>query len=382
MEVPQDKVEFRDYITADSPQLDKLMLPNNFYLHPETDSMKEYNEKDDFNGTHMGQVKLFLTDLYTIVQYFILYPHKEQTDCVVVYAGAAPGDHIITLAQIFPEIRFDLYDPGMVNQKKTCDFCEALRGFTTKNSERIQLKVQEFNAETAEEYSPECCSEDVIFLSDMWMQHRSQDNPELLPSMTLQQTCLWQMKPKIACLKFRAPYFQGSFDYVGGKLLKVPYAPPPSTELRLIVTKVNPVMKKYNASNIEKCMAFHNTECREDEINEYGKTFVDILSKQYVQGCARLTPKRVCNIPKLICQWIEKYEQHRLIQYMDKSIELPRRSLSAMPFSRHESWSQEPSGHYAMAYSRHEASHTQARHQHNSITPNILFQNKYFLILE
>jgi Poly A polymerase regulatory subunit len=53
---------------------------------------------------HMGQQKLFIGELYFLTK------HGSQSTNIV-YAGAAPGTHILALSEIFPNHIFHLIDP-------------------------------------------------------------------------------------------------------------------------------------------------------------------------------------------------------------------------------------------------------------------------------
>lgn len=71
----------------------------------------------------------------------------------MVYAGAAPGNHIAALASLFPTLQFHLYDPR--SMKITDD-----RSVTTYQTY--------FTDETATSYCEDC----VLFISDIRADHK------------------------------------------------------------------------------------------------------------------------------------------------------------------------------------------------------------------
>ena len=56
---------------------------------------------------HWGQLKLLLSEIIHLANY------KDEFDNII-YAGAAPGIHIVLLADLFPEKKFYLFDPNPI----------------------------------------------------------------------------------------------------------------------------------------------------------------------------------------------------------------------------------------------------------------------------
>ena len=87
-----------------------------------TDKSKQlpYIERPDSERStlHWGQLKLFMSELWFMMKY-------TKGAKSLVYAGAAPGNHIPFLAGLFPHIQFILYDPA--------PFCKGLTGGRSKN---------------------------------------------------------------------------------------------------------------------------------------------------------------------------------------------------------------------------------------------------------
>ena len=93
--------------------------------------MKAYYERDwerKKGIRHWGQRKLFITELFFLTKY-------QNLGDVVIYAGAAPGNHIPFLTELFPQLKFILVDPNkfmisendkikIINEYFTDQMCE------------------------------------------------------------------------------------------------------------------------------------------------------------------------------------------------------------------------------------------------------------------
>lgn len=82
---------------------------------------------------HIGQRKLFLNELQFLTN---ILPSKT-SEGIVVYAGAAPSNHIWILHELFPNIKFVLVDPNeffiYINGRKSSHY-------TAKQEEIVYLK--------------------------------------------------------------------------------------------------------------------------------------------------------------------------------------------------------------------------------------------------
>ncbi|CAK7994782.1 Cap-specific mRNA (nucleoside-2-O-)-methyltransferase [uncultured virus] len=95
---------------------------------------------------HWGQRKLLLSE----IEFFSLYWNQQEIETpICVYAGAAEGLHINILVQLFPAIRFELYDP---------------RRFAIKETNRVKIHREYFTNEIARSYAHR---NDVFFISDI-----------------------------------------------------------------------------------------------------------------------------------------------------------------------------------------------------------------------
>lgn len=99
---------------------------------------------------HWGQRKLLLSEIEFLTE------HAVDDDCIVVYAGAAPGTHIPYLANLFPQVKlFLLYDPA--------DFKE----WVTHLEERVEVHQGFFTDEVAIQLKERYKNDTLLFLSDI-----------------------------------------------------------------------------------------------------------------------------------------------------------------------------------------------------------------------
>ena len=277
-----------------------------FYIHDKDQTATYMNNIDESKrGTHIGQLKLFLCDLHAILMYFELNPQKKQENCVVVYAGAASGDHIVALHHMFPGIRWYLYDRA--------PFCDGLTKLREEQNVkgRVELIQDYFTDDTAAKWKLKHgleTTDDIVFLSDIWTEHRTPEDPQLQKVMLDQQKWCIEIKPAIGSLKFRAPYSNSTIEYLKGQLLKVPYAPVTCTELRLLV--VGDAKKRdYDCQKLEQQMAWHNQNNRKDETKQYGKQFTDQLVDRYKNICRKLEILSL-DLERNICSIISSHVSH------------------------------------------------------------------------
>lgn len=74
--------------------------------------MEYSNVGVDFKtNLHIGQRKLFMNEL----QFLTHHLDSKNSMCYVIYAGAAPSNHIYKLHEYFPNIKFILVDPAQFN---------------------------------------------------------------------------------------------------------------------------------------------------------------------------------------------------------------------------------------------------------------------------
>jgi hypothetical protein len=232
----------------------ELWKDSDFLLLP--DSPRErYAPGTKKYSVKWGQLKLFANELLFLTRYWIPRP-------AVVYAGAAPGIHITTLARMFPEATFYLYDPRR----------------SQASGPNVRVFQQYFTDETAREWSERL---DVLFISDIRRggheEHEETENEAMIwEDMLAQQRWTEIMRPVRSMLKFRLPYAteqnlrEPIRQYLGGLVFLQPFARQSSTETRLVPdTNYSPSQEpgtvgkeSWDILKYEQQMFFHNNRVR------------------------------------------------------------------------------------------------------------------------
>jgi hypothetical protein len=147
------------------------------------------------------------------------YGHLSNT---VVYAGAAPGNHIPYLATLFPTHKFILWDPAK---------------FAIKEQKMIEIHTGYFTDDIAQQLA----REQPLFISDVRSGNDdmsfSEFEAEVHKNNQMQARWIELIKPKMSMLKFRVPYgtpVSDCYEYLAGEVLVQPWAPQFSGETRLI----------------------------------------------------------------------------------------------------------------------------------------------------
>lgn len=251
---------------------------------------------------HWGQRKLLISE----IEFFTLYLDKSIKDPLCVYVGAACGSHIPILSNMFPSLRFHLYDPNK---------------FTIVETDRIKIYDDYFTDKIAKTYAGR---NNVFFISDI----RTVDSKEnvkkaleevgitkydrngkpegpydlikkaktkstemneagIWEDMEVQQNWVLTINPVHALLKFRLPWPQEYVDeepvdrtvsYLKGTLFWQPWVGQNSTETRLKPVKNS--KGKYEKADwsiveYEQWCAFHNKIDRGEII--YRNIFTDTV---------------------------------------------------------------------------------------------------------
>lgn len=216
--------------------------------------------KEEKRTVHWGQLKLMMTEVHFLTTY---WDPEKITNPVVVYAGAAPGEHLPFLSSMFPTFTFHLYDP---------------RPFTIRATERLHLYQQYFTDEDAQRWSGR---DDVFFISDIrtadHVTMKETENEEAIAEDMKRQAHWHEMiAPIRSMLKFRLPYTYEwapkTMKYLAGTVYRQPWAPQTSTETRL-VPDVPSSMMDWDIKKYESQLFYHNTIVREKFL--YSNPYVD-----------------------------------------------------------------------------------------------------------
>jgi hypothetical protein len=223
------EVEFK--IVAKAPKNEEkeeelVQVEFNRYLLDTDRKLKYRSRKSEFKPPlHWGQRKLLLSE----IEFLTLYGHLSNT---VLYVGAADGKHIAYLAELFPEHKFLLYDPNK--------FDECLYKVSS-----IKIFKQFFTDDDVQQYA----NQNILFISDIrnmpddYVKKFSLNEDDMnddiesnvKEDMEMQRGWYEKMLPKAAMFKFRLPYTPGKTEYFAGDILYQAWAPPTSTETRMIL---------------------------------------------------------------------------------------------------------------------------------------------------
>ena len=212
---------------------------------------KQISEKR--TTVHIGQRKLLMSEIGALMGL------ERETEYLVVYAGAAPGNHIPYLADLFPHMTFHLYDP---------------RPFSIRASDRIQLYNAYFTDATAEQYT--ITDLPLVFISDI---RRDIQGPTVWGDMLMQQDWHLIMKPVLTSLKFRLPWPNEKIistqsrstrltapykvEYLAGDIHLPIWGRQSTTECRLVIHKARHEGKRtYDCLAYEEEMSYFNKKIR------------------------------------------------------------------------------------------------------------------------
>jgi len=266
------------------------------------------NKYDEFENKveHWGQLKLLLSEILFLTMF------RDQS-YTVLYIGAAPGIHIPLLVDLFPQHKYELWDPG--------SFCETLASqgglscprehssphrsdeeiqrispgvFKLSKRDNIVLNRRFFDEKQAKRYENR---DNVLIICDIRnlaiANARSEKNIQkadsyVIADMKKQMKWVQQIKPVAAYLKFRLGYMPGNLTYFNGPIVMQPYAPTNSTEARIIVKNVNKT-KNYNNNEYEEKMAYFNCHIRTKKYKKWNNIITKIGIKNNWDNTFMLT---------------------------------------------------------------------------------------------
>ncbi|KJE91348.1 hypothetical protein CAOG_02492 [Capsaspora owczarzaki ATCC 30864] len=175
---------------------------------------------------HWGQRKLLISE----IEFLTMHATQADVPVVVIYVGAAPGNHIQFLAdELFPTVRFVLYDP---------------RPFEIEASEMVSIQQERFTDEIARNLAPSCSDVRLLLISDVRSYEdvngvavvsMATQRETVAADMSVQRQWTEILRPAAAMLKFCLPYSAGHTEYLDGDLHLPVWTGPTSSETRLIV---------------------------------------------------------------------------------------------------------------------------------------------------
>lgn len=223
---------------------------------------------------HVGQRKLLLSTKHLLNQVYGRLMTTTVRAMIIVYAGAAPGRNIVMLLDDFPTTVWHLYDPACFQ------ISDAEK---TKYGDRLHIHRCIFTDQIAHTWNGKC----DIFISDIRstppdlhadasavakrMQEPEDDGSRefehcVKADMNAQMRWTQFIQAKVvSMLKCRFPYTSAtSTSYLAGELHIQPWAPPASTESRLIIwtdkSPENKAVKKESKEEQDGDMAIYDCD--------------------------------------------------------------------------------------------------------------------------
>jgi len=215
--------------------------PNPIRSLPDDFPQASWSSRIKTRNLHWGQLKLLMGEID-----FLNWADTDDNIHIVVYAGAAPGNHIPFLSLLFPKLFFILYDPA---------------DFDIEPSSTIVIRQEFFTDEVAHLYK----GMGVIFISDIRL---GSDNEKEHEHLVHKDNCSMErwveiMEPMRASLKFRFPFDwkDPSYRYLNGTIHVQQFAPPTSAETRLWIGSDRD-KRLYDVKSYEEKLFYYNTEYR------------------------------------------------------------------------------------------------------------------------
>lgn len=260
---------------------------------------------------HNGQRKLLLTEIEFITREFekLKKGHK-----IVLYIGASTGAtksiHTYTLAQMFPEFEYHLYDDKSFYHK-------------LRELKNVKIFQRWFTDEDSKRYK----GKNVLMISDMRDpiigKHKNNNNlnkqnKTVFDDMAVQRKFYEDIQPISALLKFRLPWKPGKTEYLDGDIYYQLWQGLHSTETRLVP---NGKLKVYDNTSYEERLFYFNTETRfkyyKHDIECYGHCYdcnseITIL-ENYIKF--RNLKISVCDLGKEITKELSFYNERRLFPH-------------------------------------------------------------------
>jgi len=218
-------------------------------------------DTSEFKLEHWGQRKLLCIE--TI---FCVYANAREGD-ILLYVGAASGQHIVFLAQLFSSLTIHLYDSE--------PFCKSIREFAKQHPNRLKIYDRYFTNADAQLYHTNYNPEQILFVSDIRSSmidtdHASLDAREsyIAKEMNFQKEWALIIQPRCACFKFRLRFNQTPdvyTEYFDGHVIYQPWSRLESAELRLFTDCKQ--MRLYNDLEYEEYMCYHNVIRRNEPLD-------------------------------------------------------------------------------------------------------------------
>ena len=281
------------------------IVPATDYVRTLNHNMPElpYNiTSETHNQLHNRQRKLLLSEIEFLVNNYDKY--KDLDDVIIVYIGAALGQHIHYLTKLFPNFQYHLYDKIKFYNK-------------LHSNKKVTIFNRYFDNIDANRYN----NQNVIMISDMRdinIMTMESSNDMIINDMNEQMSYYLTMKPITALLKFRLPWTDGETKYLDGTIYYNTWQGAHSTETRLVP---NGNICTYNNTKYESQLFYFNTIIR----RQY---YEHDLSSEYYGNCydcftESMILTKYCNLMVACEDDNIKKEIYKIRRAIDKALNRP-----------------------------------------------------------
>lgn len=269
--------------------LSNLIIDNN------SKRLKYDESSKPSKSVHWGQRKLLISE----IEFFTMYLNRDIKNPLCIYVGAAPGNHIPLLSDMFPSLQFHLYDTNKFAIKEndriiihndffTDDVAKTYAGqnniFFISNIRSVDSKANvkkallEFGITKFDRYDKPEGPRDSIKKAKEKSSKINEDG--IWNDMQMQQDWVLRINPIHALLKFRLPWPENENDdrkvqYLRGIAFWQPWNGQTSTETRLKPVKNSKnqyELADWDILEYEQWCSYHNKVDREDT------TYTNILT--------------------------------------------------------------------------------------------------------
>lgn len=188
---------------------------------------------------HLQTTEQWLYRQLLLSEIEFLTEYSNESNCLVVYAGAAPGIHLNYLSDLFPQVEFVLIDSNAI---------------LTEQNDRITIIEKNFNEKLAKKYAKE--ERRILFICNKGT------NDDLM---------LWQSNINSYASLLPIHFCSTSFQFYDGRILLNLWSPRNSFECRLIVEKDASIIT-YETHQFKKAISYFQNHLRlmyyEHDLNE------------------------------------------------------------------------------------------------------------------
>ena len=188
---------------------------------------------------HLQTTEQWLYRQLLLSEIEFLTEYSNESNCLVVYAGAASGIHLNYLSDLFPQVEFVLIDSNAI---------------LTEQNDRITIIEKDFNEKLAKKYAKE--ERRILFICNKGI------NDDLM---------LWQSNINSYASLLPIHFCSTSFQFYDGRILLNLWSPRNSFECRLIVEKDASIIT-YETHQFKKAISYFQNHLRlmyyEHDLNE------------------------------------------------------------------------------------------------------------------